>query len=68
MKNLPRYAKALVAAGVAGAAALGVALDDGSITAVEGIAAACAALTALGSTWAVPNRPADTSATPTTGA
>lgn len=50
--------KAAVAAGAAGAASLVTALDDGTITAQEGLVAVVAVLGALGLTWAVPNRQA----------
>lgn len=51
------YAKAIIGALVAGLAALQAALDDGGITAAEGIAAAIATLVALGAIWVVPNKP-----------
>lgn len=50
-----RYLKAVVAAVAAGSASLATALQDGRITAPEGMTAALAALAALGLTWAVPN-------------
>ncbi|MFF3884012.1 hypothetical protein [Streptomyces sp. NPDC001914] len=55
--KLPRYAKAIVAAVVAGAGSLATALNDGTLTAAEGVTVVLAVLTALGFTWAVPNRP-----------
>lgn len=51
------YAKALVAALIAGLAALATALDDSQVSAQEWVTAAVALLTALGAVWAVPNRP-----------
>lgn len=54
--KLPRYAKAIVAAVVAGAGSLATALNDGTITTTEGVTAVFAVLGALGITWAVPNR------------
>lgn len=52
---MTKYAKALVGAVVAGLTSLQAALDDGGITAQEGIGAAVATLVALGVVWAVPN-------------
>jgi hypothetical protein len=49
------YAKAIVAAIVAGSGSLSLALDDGVVTAGEGLAVALAVLGALGITAAVPN-------------
>lgn len=51
------YAKAIVAALIAGLSALATALPDG-LTAVEVVTCLIAGLTALGAVWAVPNRPA----------
>ena len=56
MKIAP-YWKAITAAVAAGAASLVTALDDGTITAGEGVTAGLAVLAACGITWAVPNRP-----------
>lgn len=53
------YLKAIVGAVVAGLTALQAALDDGGITAQEGVTAAIAALVALGAVWIVPNSPGD---------
>lgn len=55
---MQKYLKAGAAALAAGAAALVTALDDGIITAQEGVTAVVAVLAALGITWAVPNKPA----------
>jgi hypothetical protein len=49
-----RYAKAIVAALIAGLTSLQASLDGG-LTAAEGIGAGLAALVALGAVWAVPN-------------
>ncbi|MFF0139651.1 hypothetical protein ACFYRN_24760 [Streptomyces sp. NPDC005227] len=54
--KLPRYAKAIVAAVVAGSGSLATALNDGTVTTAEGVTALLAVLGALGITWAVPNR------------
>ncbi|MGW9031011.1 N-acetylmuramoyl-L-alanine amidase [Streptomyces sp. NPDC055722] len=48
--------KAVAAAAAAGAASLATALQDGTITATEGLTAGLAVLGALGITWVVPNR------------
>ena len=53
---MTRYAKAIVGALVAGLTSLQAALDDGGITAQEGVGAAIATLVALGVVWAVPNK------------
>lgn len=58
MKVSP-YLKAIAAAIAAGAASLATALQDGTVTAQEGITASLAVLAALGITWAVPNRTTD---------
>lgn len=53
------YAKAVTAAIVAAAGALGTAVADGTVTGPEWagvVVAALTALTALGATYAVPNR------------
>jgi hypothetical protein len=52
-----RYLKAITGAVVAGLTSLQAALDDGGITAQEGVTAAIATLVALGLVWAVPNTP-----------
>lgn len=51
------YAKALVGALVAGLSVLQQGLDADGISAQEWMAAAIAALVALGAIWAVPNAP-----------
>ena len=51
------YLKALVGALVAGLTSLQAALDNGGITAQEGVTAGIATLVALGVVWAVPNKP-----------
>jgi peptidoglycan/LPS O-acetylase OafA/YrhL len=56
---MQKYLKAIAAAVAAGAASLVTALDDGTITAQEGVTALVAVLAALGITWAVPNRSTD---------
>ena len=56
------YAKAVVAAVLAGLAALGTALADGHVTGVEWTIVAAAALTALGTVWGIPNKTAAPSA------
>ncbi|WP_262059654.1 hypothetical protein [Streptomyces sp. STR69] len=60
--KVSRYWKAVVAAVVAGAASAGTALQDGKVTGPEAVAMVLAVLGGLGFTWAVPNRPATTSA------
>ncbi|MFZ3556482.1 MULTISPECIES: hypothetical protein [unclassified Streptomyces] len=55
MKVKP-YLKAIAAAVAAGAASLVTALDDGAISAQEGVTALVAVLAACGITWAVPNK------------
>ncbi len=55
MKKIAPYAKAITAAVIAGLTALVTALDDGSVTAQEGVIIAIALLTALGAVWAIPN-------------
>ena len=54
---MSRYLKAITGAVVAGLTSLQAALDDGGITAQEGVTAAIATLVALGLVWAVPNTP-----------
>ncbi|MFH9073459.1 hypothetical protein [Streptomyces alboflavus] len=61
--RISKYWKAVVAAVAAGAAALATALDDGTVTAQEGLTVGLAVLGALGLTWAVPNK-ARTPSTP----
>ncbi|MFE6362990.1 hypothetical protein ACFVP3_23700 [Streptomyces sp. NPDC057806] len=48
--------KAIVASAAAGTAALGTAVQDGTLTTGEGVAVALAVLGAMGVTWYVPNR------------
>jgi hypothetical protein len=48
--------KAVVAGLAAGAAAAATAVQDGTVTAADGVTIALAVLGALGVTWAVPNR------------
>lgn len=48
--------KAVVAGVAAGAAAAATAVQDGQVTAAEGITIALAVFGSLGVTWAVPNR------------
>ena len=50
------YAKALIAAAVAGLGAAGTALLDEQIAAIEWVGIATATLVALGAVWSVPNR------------
>ncbi|MEU5908901.1 MULTISPECIES: hypothetical protein [Actinomycetes] len=50
--------KAVVSGAAAGAAAAATAVQDGTVTAAEGLTIALAVLGALGVTWAVPNRQA----------
>ncbi|WP_435244962.1 hypothetical protein [Streptomyces tendae] len=58
--KVSRYWKAVVAGAAAGTAALGTAVQDGTLTAGDGVAVVLAVLGTLGITWAVPNRkPAD---------
>jgi len=58
MKISP-YAKAIVGGIVAGLSAASVALGDGTVTPVEGIAIALAVIAGTGITWAVPNKPTE---------
>jgi hypothetical protein len=53
-----KYAKAIIAALIAGLGILGEGLTDGSLSGQEWIAAAVAALVALGGVYLVPNRAA----------
>ncbi len=50
------YAKALVAAGLAGLGALGTALVDNQVSSAEWVGVASATLAGLGLVYAVPNR------------
>lgn len=52
-----RYAKAFVGCAVAGLGAVATALADDRITGAEWCGVALAALVALGTVYAVPNRP-----------
>lgn len=52
---MSKYAKAIVGATIAGLGPLYLALDDGAISAQEGVTVAAAFLTALGVVWGVPN-------------
>lgn len=61
--KVSRYLKAIAAAVAAGAASLVTALDDGTVTAQEGVVALVAVLAACGVTWAVPNKPAPSTST-----
>lgn len=54
--KVSKYAKAIVAAVVAGSGTVGTALADDVITAGEAWTIAGVVLGALGFTWAVPNR------------
>lgn len=54
--KLPRYAKAIAGAVAAGAGSLATALNDGTVTATEGVTALLVVLAALGVVWRVPNR------------
>lgn len=58
--------KAVVSGAAAGTAAAATAVQDGTVTAAEGLTIALAVLGALGVTWFVPNRQTDTA--PRTGA
>ncbi|MFJ2514707.1 hypothetical protein ACIQJX_34945 [Streptomyces griseoviridis] len=55
--KISKYAKAITAGLVGGAAALSTAAADGIITGAEIWGIAGAVLAGLGITWAVPNRP-----------
>lgn len=57
--RLSRYAKAIVAALIAGLGAMATAVQDDVISSQEWITIVIAALSALGVTWAVPNRTAE---------
>ncbi|WP_460071061.1 hypothetical protein [Streptomyces sp. YKOK-I1] len=54
--KVSKYWKAIVAGLAAGAASLGTALADNTITTQEGLTAVASVLGALGLTWVVPNR------------
>lgn len=53
--KLPSYAKAIAGAVSAGAASLATALNDGTVTATEGVTIALSVLAALGIVWKIPN-------------
>lgn len=55
MTNPAAYAKAIVGAVVAALAVLATSLDNGAISAQEGIYAAIAFFTALGAVYSIPN-------------
>lgn len=55
--NVTHMAKALVAAVVAGVGALAVAMADSVLSTGDGVTIALAVLSALGITYAVPNKP-----------
>lgn len=57
MNKIAPYAKAIIGALVAGLGALGVALEDGSISSQEYVTIAAAFLVALGAIFIVPNAP-----------
>jgi hypothetical protein len=57
--KISKYWKAVVAALAAGAGTLSTAVLDDTVTAAEGWAALIAVLAALGFTWAVPNKQAE---------
>lgn len=59
MNNPAAYAKAIVAALIAGLTALGTALTDGDLTAAEIVGCIVAALVALGAVYGTPNAPDD---------
>jgi len=52
-----KYAKAVVAAALAGLGSLSTAMTDNHITGSEWITVGIFTLTALGGVWAIPNRP-----------
>lgn len=54
---MAQYAKAGIAAVVAGLSVVATSLDDGGISAQEWLYAAIALLTGLGAVWATPNAP-----------
>lgn len=55
MSKLNPYAKAIVSAALAGLAAVGVAITDGQVTAVEYVVIASAVVGTLATIWGVPN-------------
>lgn len=57
------YLKAVLGAVYAGLVALEAALDDGGVTAQEGVKAGIAAILGLGLIYATPNRPVTTKST-----
>jgi len=57
--KLSPVAKAIVGGVVAGLSATSVALGDGIVTPVEGIAVTLAVIAGTGVTWAVPNKPSE---------
>lgn len=57
--KVSKYAKALVAAVAAGSASLLTAVNDGSVSNGEWVTVALAVLSALGVTYAVPNKDDD---------
>jgi len=57
MSKFAPYAKAVLAAAIAGLGALGTALTDGSVSTAEWVAVASAVVVALGVVWGVPNKP-----------
>ena len=59
MNNIAPYAKALIGGIVSALAATSVALGDGVVTPVEGIAIALAFIAGTGFVYAVPNKPAE---------
>ncbi|MGW1796961.1 hypothetical protein ACWCQN_13340 [Streptomyces sp. NPDC001984] len=54
--KISKTLKAIVGGLAAGAAAAATAVQDGTVTAAEGVTIALAVLGAYGVTWAVPNR------------
>lgn len=59
MDKITPYAKAIIGGIVSGLAAASVALTDGVVTPVEGIAIALAFIAGTGFVYAVPNKPAE---------
>lgn len=57
MSKVAPYAKAIIAALIAGLSALAAGLEDNSLTSQEWITIALAFVVALGAVFAVPNRP-----------
>lgn len=62
---MDRYAKAIMGGLTAGLGALGTALADGQVTAIEWVLVAAAVVAGLGFVWGVPNTPQPPA--PTTG-